>query len=52
MIDLKNKKIIVTGASGGIGNSVVEKLSEHGANILATGTRVEKLEALKEITNR
>ncbi len=48
MIDLKNKKIIVTGASGGIGNSVVEKLSEHGANILATGTRVEKLEALKD----
>ena len=48
MIDLKNKKIIVTGASGGIGNSVVEKLSEHGANILATGTRVEKLESLKD----
>ena len=48
MKDLKNKNIIVTGASGGIGNSIVEKLSEAGANILASGTRIEKLEELKK----
>jgi len=48
MSNLKNKNIIVTGASGGIGNSIVEKLHECGANILATGTRVEKLEELKK----
>ena len=47
MKDLNNKNIIVTGASGGIGNSIVEKLSEYGANILASGTRIEKLEELK-----
>ena len=47
MSNLKNKNIIVTGASGGIGNSIVEKLYENGANILATGTRLEKLEELK-----
>ena len=47
MSSLKNKNIIITGASGGIGNSIVEKLHENGANILATGTRVEKLEDLK-----
>ncbi len=47
MTNLKNKNVIVTGASGGIGNSIVEKLSECGANILASGTRVEKLEELK-----
>ena len=47
MKDLENKKIIVTGASGGIGNSIVEKLNECGAYILASGTRVEKLEELK-----
>ena len=47
MIDLKDKNIIVTGASGGIGNSIVGKLYEHGANILASGTRIEKLENLK-----
>ena len=47
MNNLENKKIIVTGASGGIGNSIVEKLHDNGANILATGTRKEKLEELK-----
>ncbi len=47
MKDLKNKNIIVTGASGGIGNSIVEKLYECGANILASGTKLEKLEELK-----
>ena len=47
MNDLKDKNIIVTGASGGIGNSIVKKLSEAGANVLATGTKIEKLEELK-----
>ncbi len=48
MKDLKDKKIIVTGASGGIGNSIIKKLSEVGANILASGTKIEKLEELKK----
>ena len=47
MNDIQNKNIIVTGASGGIGNSIVEKLSNSGANILASGTKIEKLEQLK-----
>ena len=47
MNDLKDKNIIVTGASGGIGNSIVKKLNDCGANILASGTKVEKLEDLK-----
>ena len=51
MNSLKDKNIIVTGASGGIGNSIVEKLDQNGANILATGTRIEKLEELKEKFN-
>ena len=42
-----NKNIIITGASGGIGNSIVKKLYECGANILASGTKTEKLERLK-----
>ena len=46
-MDLKNKKIIVTGASGGIGNAIVNILSNAGANILASGTKAEKLEQLK-----
>ena len=47
MSDLKGKNIIVTGASGGIGNSIIEKLNHAGANILASGTRIEKLDKLK-----
>jgi len=51
MKDLENKNIIVTGASGGIGNSIVEKLNECGANVLASGTRLEKLEEFKSKFN-
>ena len=47
MNDIKDKNIIVTGASGGIGNAIVKKLNDSGANILASGTKVEKLEDLK-----
>ena len=47
MTSLKGKNIIITGASGGIGNSITEKLVQAGANILASGTRAEKLEELK-----
>ena len=48
MNDLKNKNIIVKGASCGIGNAIIKKLNEQGANILASGTRIEKLEELKK----
>ena len=49
MIDLKNLNIIVTGSTGVIGNSILEKLVLGGSNILATGTNEEKL---KEIKNK
>ena len=48
MNNLEKKNIIVTGASGGIGNSIVKKLNQAGANILASGTRIEKLKELKK----
>ena len=47
MIDFKNKKIIITGASGGIGRSLVEKFVNLNGKVLATGTKIEKLEKLK-----
>ena len=37
----------ITGATGGIGNSIVEKLDNCGANILASGTKIEKLDQIK-----
>ncbi len=48
MIDLSNLNIILTGATGGIGNSILEKLISAGANVLATGTNDEKLNLIKE----
>jgi 3-oxoacyl-[acyl-carrier protein] reductase len=48
MNNLEKKNIIVTGASGGIGNAIIKRLYEAGANILASGTRIEKLEELKK----
>ena len=46
-MNLKNKKILITGATGGIGNSLVEKFSNLGAKIAVTGTNEEKLTNLK-----
>ncbi len=47
MINLKNKKTVVTGATGGIGNAIVDKFYSQGAKILGTGTNEEKLSKLK-----
>ena len=47
-MNLKNKKILITGATGGIGNSLVEKFNNLGSNIVATGTNEEKLNNLKK----
>ncbi len=46
-MNLKNKKIIITGATGGIGNSLVKKFTDNGSIVLATGTKEEKLNNLK-----
>ena len=47
-MNLKDKKILVTGATGGIGNCIVEKFHNLGSLILATGTNEEKLNNLKK----
>ena len=47
-MNLKNKKVIITGATGGIGNSLVEKFNNLGAMIMATGTNEDKLNNLKK----
>ena len=49
MIDLKNKKVLITGATGGIGGSLVKKFLSLNAEVLGTGTNNEKLEKLKKI---
>jgi len=49
MIDFKNKKILITGATGGIGGELVKKFDSLGGDILATGTNTEKLDRLKKL---
>jgi len=48
MINFKNKNILITGASGGIGNELVKKFISLEGNVLATGTNAEKLDKLKK----
>ncbi len=52
MTNIDKLNIVVTGATGGIGNAIVENIYEAGANVLATGTNVEKLELLKKKFNK
>ena len=47
MINLKNTNILLTGATGGIGNSILENLVNAEANVVATGTNEEKLNKIK-----
>ncbi len=48
MIDLKNLNIILTGATGGIGRSILYSLNKYNAKIIATGTNENKLNQIKE----
>ena len=48
MINFKNKKILITGASGGIGQELVKKFASLGGEILGTGTKTEKLDIIKQ----
>ena len=48
MIDFKNKNILITGASGGIGHELVKKFTSLGGNVMGTVTKAEKLDILKK----
>ena len=48
MINFKNKNILITGASGGIGKELVKKFVSLGGNVLGSGTKIEKLDLLKK----
>ena len=48
MINFKNKKILITGATGSIGNELVKKFISLGGNVLGSGTKTEKLDILKK----
>jgi len=48
MIDFKNKKILITGATGGIGGALIKKFVTLGGTVLGTGTKSEKLDLIKK----
>ena len=48
MINFKNKNILITGATGGIGKALVKKFISLGGNVFATGTKTEKLDLIKK----
>ena len=48
MINFNNKKILITGATGGIGGSIVKKFASLGGSVLGTGTKIEKLDIIKK----
>ena len=48
MINFKSKKVLITGASGGIGNELVKKFVSLDANVLGSGTKSEKLDQIKK----
>ena len=48
MINLKDKKILITGATGGIGGAIVKKFISLNAKVCCTGTNIKKLENLKK----
>ena len=50
MINLKNLNVVLTGATGVIGNSILDKLILGGATVLATGTNEEKLKKEQSIS--
>jgi 3-oxoacyl-[acyl-carrier protein] reductase len=47
-MNFKDKKILITGATGGIGNSLVKKFTDLQGIVLATGTKTEKLDEIKK----
>ena len=46
-MSFKGKKILVTGATGGIGGAIVNNFLSLNATVLGTGTNAEKLNSLK-----
>ena len=48
MINFKNKNILITGASGGIGQELVKKFTSLGGNVIGSGTKTEKLDLIKK----
>ena len=47
-MNLKDKKVLITGATGGIGQSILKQFDNLGAKIAASGTNEKKLKNISE----
>ena len=47
-MNLKDKKVLITGATGGIGQSILKQFDNLGAKIVASGTNEKKLKNISE----
>ena len=47
-MDFKNKVVVITGASSGIGEAAAEQFAKRGANLVLVARRKEKLEQVAE----
>ena len=45
-MNIRNKTIVLTGASGGIGRAIAEKLNAEGARLILVGRNEQKLTQL------
>ncbi|MEC7380941.1 MAG: 3-oxoacyl-[acyl-carrier-protein] reductase [Pseudomonadota bacterium] len=52
MFDLKGKKALITGASGGIGKEIAKTLDGYGAEICISGRNTEELDLLNDTINQ
>ncbi len=48
MFELKDKKALITGATGGLGEAIARALVQNGASLAISGTRIERLKGLAE----
>ena len=52
MFDLSGKRVLITGAAGGIGKELSKSFLEVGASIILSGTNINRLESLKDYLNQ
>lgn len=48
MFNLKDKVVLITGATGGIGGAIAQQMKEAGATVVVTGRNLEKLSAFDD----
>ena len=46
MLRLKEKKVLITGATGGIGSAIAKRMAKQGADLVLSGTKKDSLETL------